>query len=117
MDFGTYVGVGYLLSEDERSALMDPLMDTNPQRYNEIMDNMSCYDGDDKWFFGEIIYELDGWGEAKSLETLATLPALCDDGTFGAKYGLILVDCGVSIEEINTTWSKPTVYIVTYCYC
>ena len=117
MDFGAYVGVGYLLSEEERSALMDPLVDTNPQRYNEIMDNMHCYDSDGQWFFGEIIYTMDGWGEAKSLETLATLPGLCDDGSFGAKYGLMLVDCGIGIEEINTKWNKPSVYIITYCYC
>ena len=118
MDFGTFVGVGYLLSEEERINLMDHLADTNPQRYNEIMDYMFCYDdSNENWFFGERIYELDGWGEAKSLETLATLPALQDDGSFGAKYGAMLVDCGVSIEEINTKWGRPNIYIVTYCYC
>ena len=117
MDFGTFIGVGYLLTENERAELMEHLYDTNPQRYNEIMDEMCCYDGDDKWFFGERIYELDGWGDAKSLETLATLPALQDDGTFGIKYGAMLVDCGVSIEEINTKWGRPNIYIVTYCYC
>lgn len=117
MDFGTFIGVGYILSEQERQQLMEHLEDTNPQRYDEIMDNMFCYDGDGKWFFGEIIYELDGWGDAKSLEALATLPALCDDGTFGAKYGAMLVDCGVGIEEINTKWGRPNIYIVTYCYC
>lgn len=117
MDFGAFVGVGYILSEQERQQLMEPLEDANPQRYNEIMDNMYCYDSDEKWFFGEIIYQLDGWGDAKSLETLATLPALCDDGTFGSKYGAMLVDCGISIEEINTKWGRPNIYIVTYCYC
>ncbi|MBQ8807497.1 MAG: hypothetical protein IJZ68_13860 [Bacteroidaceae bacterium] len=118
MDFGTFVGVGYLLSEKERVDLMDHLVDTNPQRYNEIMDYMFCYDdSDENWFFGERIYELDEWGEAKSLETLATLPALQDDGSFGIKFGAMLVDCGVSIEEINTKWGRPNIYIVTYCYC
>ena len=117
MDFGTYVGVGYILTEQERYELMRQLEDTNTQRYNEIMDNMYCYDGDAHWFFGEIIYELDGWGEAKSLETLATLPALNDDGTFGIKYGSMLADCGISIEEINTKWGRPNIYIITYCYC
>ena len=118
MDFGTFVGIGYILSEKEREELMDHLIDTNPQRYNEIMDNMFCYDdSDENWFFGERVYELDGWGDAKSLETLATLPVLQDDGTFGAKYGAMLVDCGVSIEEINTKWGRPNIYIVTYCYC
>lgn len=118
MDFGTFVGVGYLLSEKERVDLMDHLVDTNPQRYNEIMDYMFCYDdSDENWFFGERIYELDGWGEAKSLETLATLPALQDDGSFGIKFGTMLVDCGISIEEINTKWGRPNIYIVTYCYC
>lgn len=117
MDFGTFIGVGYLLTENERAELMEHLCDTNPQRYNEIMDEMHCYDGDDKWFFGERIYELDGWGDAKSLETLAALPALQDDGSFGLKYGAMLVDCGVSIEEINTKWGRPNIYVVTYCYC
>ena len=117
MDFGTYVGVGYILTEQERYELMRQLEDTNTQRYNEIMDNMYCYDGDAHWFFGEIVYELDGWGEAKSLETLATLPALSDDGTFGIKYGSMLADCGISIEEINTKWGRPNIYIITYCYC
>ena len=117
MDFGTYVGVGYILTEQERYELMRQLEDTNTQRYNEIMDNMYCYDGDAHWFFGEVVYELDGWGEAKSLETLATLPALNDDGTFGIKYGSMLADCGISIEEINTKWGRPNIYIITYCYC
>lgn len=117
MDFGTYVGVGYILTEQERYELMHQLEDTNPQRFNEIIDNMYCYDGDAHWFFGEIVYELDGWGEAKSLETLATLPALNDDGTFGIKYGSMLADCGISIEEINTKWGRPNIYIITYCYC
>lgn len=117
MDFGTYVGVGYILTEQERYELMHQLEDTNPQRFNEIIDNMYCYDGDAHWFFGEIVYELDGWGEAKSLETLATLPALNDDGSFGIKYGSMLADCGISIEEINTKWGRPNIYIITYCYC
>lgn len=117
MDFGTYVGIGYILTEQERYELMHQLEDTNPQRFNEIIDNMYCYDGDAHWFFGEIVYELDGWGEAKSLETLATLPALNDDGTFGIKYGSMLADCGISIEEINTKWGRPNIYIITYCYC
>lgn len=117
MDFGTYVGVGYILTEQERYELMHQLEDTNPKRFNEIIDNMYCYDGDAHWFFGEIVYELDGWGEAKSLETLATLPALNDDGTFGIKYGSMLADCGISIEEINTKWGRPNIYIITYCYC
>lgn len=117
MDFGTFVGVGYLLSGKEQADLTDHLIDTNPQRYSEIMDNMLCYDAsNENWFFGERIYELDGWGEAKSLETLATLPVLQDDGSFGIKFGAMLVDCGVSIEEINTKWSRPNIYIITYCY-
>lgn len=117
MDFGTFIGVGYLLSETERANLMDHLLDTNPQLYNEIMDNMFCYNvKDKKWFFGERIYELDGLGEAKSLETLATLPALQNDGSFGIKFGAMLADCGVSIEEINTKWDRPNIYIITYYY-
>jgi hypothetical protein len=117
MDFGAFVGVGYILTDQEREDLMGHLADTNPERYNDIMDNMYCYDGEDHWFFGECIYYLDGWGEAKSVETLATLPGLCDDDSFGLKYGAMLVDCGVSIEEINTKWGKPNIYFITYCYC
>lgn len=116
MDFGTFVGVGYVLSERERQQLLGHLENTNLQRYDSIMDNMFCYDGGEKWFFGEIVYELDSHGEAKSLETLATLPILQDDGTFGLKYGKMLTDCGLSIEEINTKWGQPNIYIVTYCY-
>lgn len=117
MDFGAYVGVGYVLTNQEREELLGNLAETNPERYNDIMDNMDCYDGEDHWFFGERIYVLDGWGEAKSIETLAALPVLQDDGSFGAKYGAMLVDCGVSIEEINTKWGKPNIYFITYCYC
>ena len=117
MDFGTFVGVGYVLTEQERENLMGHLADTNPERYNDIMDNMCCYDGDKHWFFGERIYEFDNCGEAKSVEALATLPGLVDDGTFSLKYGSILIDCGISIEEINTKWSRPNVYIVTYYHC
>ena len=116
MDFGAFVGVGYVLTDQEREDLMSHLADTNPERYNDIMDNMYCYDGDDHWFFGERVYHLDGWGEAKSVETLATLPGLCDDGSFGLKYGPMLVDCGVSIEEINTTWANPSIYFITWAY-
>jgi hypothetical protein len=117
MDFGAFVGVGYVLTNQERKDLMGHLADTNPERYNDIMDNMHCYDGENYWFFGERAYELDGCGDAKSLETLATLPILQDDGSFGAKYGAMLIDCGLSIEEINTKWGRPNIYIVTYCYC
>lgn len=118
MYFGTFVGTGYLLTEKERANLMDHLLDSNPQLYDEIMDNMFCYNVENKkWFFGERIYELDGLGEAKSLETLATLPTLQDDGSFGIKFGAMLIDCGVSIEEINTKWDRPNIYIVTYAHC
>lgn len=117
MDFGTFVGVGYLLTEEERAALMGPISKINPQLFNRIMDNLWCYNENGDWFFGERIYTLDCWGEAKSLETLAALPALQDDGTFGLKYGEILSGCGLSVEEINTKWGHPNVYIVTYCYC
>lgn len=115
MDFGAFVGVGYVLTDKEQEDLIGNLYDTNPEKYKIIMDNMYCYDGT-HWFFGECIYTLDCWGEAKSIETLAALPALCDDGTFGLKYGAMLVDCGVSIEEINTKWGKPNIYFITYCY-
>ena len=116
MDFGTFIGVGYLLSEKERANLMNHLLDTNPQLYDEIMDNMFCYNVEDKkWFFGERIYELDGLGEAKSLETLVALPVLQDNGAFSAKYSAMLINCGVSIEEIDIKWSRPNIYIVTYC--
>lgn len=116
MEFGAFVGVGYLLSEEERANLMDHLLDTNPQLYDEIIDNMFCYNVEDKkWFFGERIYKLNEWGEAKSLETLVALPILQDNGAFGAKYSAMLINCGVSIEEINTKWSRPNIYIVTYC--
>lgn len=116
MEFGAFVGVGYLLSEEERANLMDHLLDTNPQLYDEIIDNMFCYNVEDKkWFFGERIYELNEWGEAKSLETLVALPILQDNGAFGAKYSAMLINCGVSIEEIDTKWSRPNIYIVTYC--
>lgn len=116
MDFGTFIGVGYLLTEQERAALMDPISETNPQLFNQMMDNLWPYNEDSDWFFGERIYKMNGWGEAKSLETLAALPALQDDGTFGLKYGEMLTGCGLSIEEINTKWGRPNIYIVTYCY-
>ena len=53
MDFGAFVGVGYILTDQEREDLMGHLADTNPERYNDIMDNMYCYDGEDHWFFGD----------------------------------------------------------------
>lgn len=117
MDFGTFIGVGYILTEQEREELLHDIEETNPNRYNDIMDCMYPYDGDAHWFFGERICELDGWGQAMSLETIAALPGLVDDGSFGLKYGAMLVDCGVPIEEINTTWSKPNIYVVTWCFC
>lgn len=117
MDFGAFVGVGYILTDQEREELLGNLANTNPECYDDIMNNMYCYDGGEHWFFGERVYDLDGWGEAKSIETLAALPVLQDDGSFGLKYGAMLVDCGVSIEEINIKWGKPNIYFITYCYC
>ena len=116
IDFGTFVGMGYLLTEKERAALMDPISQTNPQLFNQIMDNLWCYNENEDWFFGERIHTFNCWGEAKRIETLAALSALQNDGTFGLKYGEMLIGCGLSVEEINTKWGKPNIYIVTYCY-
>ena len=114
MDFGTFVGVGYLLSEEELDALVANL---TSEQYIKFRENVWCYDVENgKHFFGEIVYRFDEWGEAKSIETLATLPALQDDGSFGLKYGELLLMCGVSIEEINTTWANPNIYFVTWAY-
>ena len=43
MDFGAFVGVGYILTDQEREDLMGHL---TPERYNDIIDNMDCYDGE-----------------------------------------------------------------------
>ena len=114
MDFGAFVGIGYLLSEEELDALVANL---TPEQHIKFRDNVWCYDVENgKLFFGEIVYRFDEWGEAKSIETLATLPALQDNSSFGLKYGELLLMCGVSVEEINTTWANPSIYFITWAY-
>jgi hypothetical protein len=51
-------------------------------------------------------------GDAKNIETLAALPGLTDDGTFGFKYGMILYDCGFTVDEINEEWGTAQIYFV-----
>jgi hypothetical protein len=33
------------------------------------------------------------------------------------KYGMLLVDCGIPVEEINTTWANAGVYIIHWVDC
>ena len=109
MPYETFLGIGYLIDEQERINLSKSLSD---EHYGLLHNNLYNYDRD-KWFFGEKIYEFDT-NEAKSLTTLATLPALTDNATFAHKYGNLLSMCGLSIAEINENWSKPNVYIIVY---
>ena len=105
MDFGAFVGIGYLLSEEELDALVANL---TPEQYIKFRDNVWCYDVENgKHFFGEIVYRFDEWGEAKSIETLATLPALQDDVSFGLKYGELLFIC--PSDEIDTGISPGSI--------
>ena len=105
----TFVGVGYMLREPERVMLLDG---TNEEVYEEVMKDFHPLDDDrENWFFGDILAEIDP-GTSKSLETLSVLPALSADNTeFGLKYGRYLVNCGLSVKEINETWGNPTIYI------
>lgn len=105
---GAYIGVGYILSEEERVALLAPLVGT--EAYDDAMDNFHAY-RPDMWFFGKIVYQYDG-AEAHSIESLAALPGLQDDGSFGLKYGAILSSCGLSVETINEKWGRPDIYFV-----
>ena len=110
---GAFVGVGYIVSEQEREALFRPLwLADDVATYNDIMDECFWRINEKTWFFGEKAYDLDEFGEAKSVETLAVLPALNDNGSFGEKYGDVLLKFGLSIEEINTKWCSPQIYFV-----
>lgn len=112
---GVFVGVGYPLTEEERVRLLGPVIGS--PRYEEIMDEFHPLDTNrTKWFFGEIIYEIPE-GKAVAIDTIAKLPVLCDDGSFGIKYGSILCELGVPAEEINTTWDNPNIYIVHWEDC
>lgn len=111
---GVCVGVGWLVDEKTRHKMLNYIVNT--ERRNEISDYFFRYSMKEKWFFGDIIYELPE-GEAKSIETLATLPGLQDDGSFGLKYGMILTDCGISIEKINEDWSSPGIYFIHWSDC
>ena len=62
------------------------------------------------WFFGEVIAEIDP-GTSKSLDTLAVLPTLMDQGSFSLKYSQHLYNCGISIKAINEDWGNPNIYI------
>lgn len=112
---GVFVGVGYVVDAEQRAEMLDNVVDHD--RKNQIIDNFHlinvCYE---KYFFGEIIYEIPE-GKAVTIDTLAALPGLTDDGSFGIKYGSMLCDMGIPIEEINTTWGKPNIYIVHWEDC
>lgn len=112
---GVYVGIGYLVDAEQRVEMLDQVQDFNCR--DEISTHFHridvCYE---KYFFGKIIYEIPE-GKAVSIETLAALPGLTDDGSFGIKYGSMLYDMGIPVEEINTTWGKPNIYIVHWEDC
>ena len=115
MYYGAFVGVGYILSEKERELLFHKLFVENEiEAYNEIMDECFFRVNYDTWFFGEKAYDFNEYGEAKSIESLAALPILNDNGSFGAKFGDILLKLGVSVEEINTKWCSPNIYFVSW---
>ena len=104
----TFVGVGYMLREPERVMLLDG---TNEEIYEEVMKDFHPLDDDrENWFFGDILAEIDP-GTSKSLDTLAVLPTLMDQGNFSLKYSQHLYKCGVSIKEINEDWGNPNIYI------
>lgn len=103
---GTFIGVGYIVSEEKRRKLFQKGHDPH------IMNTYFFRVNDDTWFFGRKAYDFDEFGEAKSIDTLATLPLLQDDGTFGIELGEILLSLGVSVEEINTKWCSPNIYVV-----
>ena len=87
------------------------------ERRNEIIDCMHMFSmNPSKYFFGEIIAEMEE-GSAHSIESLAALPGLVDDGSFGIKYGSMLYDCGLSAEEINQNWCSPNIYFVHWVDC
>lgn len=112
---GTFIGVGYILSEEERYTLFQKLWDENNLKlYNELMDDYFFRVNYETWFFGRKAYDFNEHGEAKSIDTLVTLPLLQDDGTFGAEIGEVLTLLGVSFEEINTKWCSPNIYVVSW---
>lgn len=112
---GVFVGVGYLVDAEERAEMLEKVIDHD--RRNQIIDHFRLYDVcNEKYFFGEVIYEIPE-GKAVSVETLAVLPGLTDDGSFGIKYGSMLYDMGLDIETINTVWNRPNIYIVHWTDC
>lgn len=112
---GVFVGVGYIVDAEQKAEMLDNVVNTD--RRNQIIDNFYRIDVlHEKHFFGEVIYRIPE-GRAVTIETLAALPGLTDDGSFGIKYGSMLYDMGIPVEEINTTWGKPNIYIVHWEDC
>lgn len=111
---GVYVGVGWLVDEATRNKMLNHIVNT--ERRNEVADCFHRYNINGKWFFGEMVCEIEA-GDAKNIETLAALPGLTDDGTFGFKYGMILYDCGFTIDEINEEWGTAQIYFVHWVDC
>lgn len=111
---GVYVGVGWLVDETTRNKMLNYIVNT--ERRNEVADCFHRYNINGKWFFGEMVCEIEA-GDAKNIETLAALPGLTDDGTFGFKYGMILYDCGFTVDEINEEWGTAQVYFVHWMDC
>ncbi len=106
----TYVGIGYVITQKEKDYFLNSVSDINRRlEISKCMYNFST--NPNKYFFGEIIADIPR-GSAHSIESLAALPGLVDDGSFGYKYGMMLYDCGLPIEEVNKNWSRPTIYFV-----
>ncbi len=115
MNSGVYIGIGYIITEQERTAMLNNII-TNERR-NEIIDCMHRISpSPSKYLLGEIIADMPE-GSAHSIESLAALPGLTKGPEFGLKYGLILYDCGLSPEEINKNWANPNIYFVHWVDC
>lgn len=108
-----YLGIGWLVDNDTHEKLLN--YTENTDRANEIADNFYEYNANGKWFFGEILYEIPE-GEAKTLMTLISIQSLFNFEEFSLNYGMMLVDCGLSVEEINESWSNPDLFIIHGAY-
>ena len=108
-----YLGLGWLINEKTRNELLS--YTENVDKANDIADHFHRYNTDGKWFFGEILYKIPE-GEAKTLMTLISIQSLFNFEEFSFNYGMMLVDCGLSVEEINESWSNPDLFVIHGVY-
>ena len=117
VDYEAFIGVGWIISQEERDKLVEHNLELIEQFPNQIIPCIedefmwvNAYWDDSPVFLGKSLFSADE-GSYLNLSTLGSFLTPEEMEEFAEKYTSILRACGEDVDP-GTKWDQPQLYLI-----